>query len=731
MNLSEKWLKNYINYNLERDELSEILTAIGLEVEGIEKVEQIKGGLKGVVVGHITECSKHPNADKLSVTKVDVGGVEPLSIVCGAPNVALGQKVLIATIGTVLYDAEGGDFKIKKGKIRGELSEGMICAEDELGLGNSHDGILVLPEQVPVGSLASHYYKLEDDHVFDIGLTPNRSDATCHLGVAKDLAAYLKVNKSWNSQVMKPDVASYAIDQELHEVKVTVDNTEACPRYSGVTLSNLTIGPSPEWIQTSLQAIGVRPINNVVDITNYVLHELGQPLHAFDLAKIGNKEIRVKTLADKTPFLSLDEQERLLLETDLMICDGNDAPMCIAGVFGGAHSGVTDTTTEIFLESAHFDAGYIRRSSTKHLLRTDAAKVYEKGSDPNNTTYALKRAVLLLKEYAGATVTSKMVDIYPQEIKPREILVSYDKVNKIIGTTLEQAEVDNILTALEMEVVHMDNNQFMVKVPTNKAEVLRDVDIIEEILRIYGFNKVPNPTQLKTNITYQDNPTKRQIQNNISNHLAANGFNEMMGLSLSESKKYDATAHESLVFVNNTSNIHLDVMRPEPILSGLGSVAHNNNHQQMDVKLFEYGKQYAQSEINGETKFVETEFLSLFITGKSGVSAWNNTASAADFYSIKYWAHEILNKVNITRFQVRETTSSAFSYGLEYYRGDKTIAILGAVSRSLLKTAGVSQDVFAAWIDAESMVKSAKKVQVEMKEISKYPTSSRLGACYK
>lgn len=703
------------------DELSEILTAIGLEVEGLEKVESIKGGLNGIVVGEVVECGKHPNADKLSLTKVNIGEDELKQIVCGAPNVAAGQKVVVATIGTTLYDAKGEPWKIKKGKIRGELSEGMICAQDELGLGNDHSGIIVLPEEVTVGTKASDYYKLEDDHVFDIGLTPNRSDATSHLGVARDLAAYLKINKAQTSAVKDPDLGAFHIEIDQPSLPVKVECPEACPRYTGISLSGIRVGESPTWMQNLLKAIGVRPINNVVDITNFILHEYGQPLHAFDAAKIKGNAIIVKKLAEGSLFLALDEKERKLSSEDCMICDGEGNPMCIGGVFGGLHSGVTETTTDIFLEAAHFEAGHIRRTSTRHLLRTDAAKVFEKGSDPNITVKALKRAALLLKEYAGATIASEMVDIYPEVIERKEVLVNFDKISKAVGTDLSRDEICNILRAMDMELQPVDDRSMIVKVPTDKADVFREVDVIEEVLRIYGFNKVPIPAQLKTAITYQNYPTKRQIKNKLADYLADNGFNEMMGLSLIESNRYKEENAASQVFINNTSNIHLDIMRPDALVSGLKSVAHNLNYQQTDLRLFEFGKHYHR----GEEGFVEQEFLSLFVTGKDATASWNTTAKEMDFYTLKKWVGQVLAKAGIGTFQTKELEAGAFNYGLEYHRGPNTLVKFGALNSKFLKQAEISAAVYFAELDLKALVKAGKKGKVKIDEISKYPATER------
>ncbi|MEM9545466.1 MAG: phenylalanine--tRNA ligase subunit beta [Bacteroidota bacterium] len=724
MKTSLSWLKKYVDLDSEIDELSEILTTIGLEVEGIEEVEMIQGGLNGIVVGEVKTCEKHPDADKLSLTTVDIGGDADLQIVCGAPNVAAGQKVLVATIGTTLYNSDE-PWKIKKGKIRGQVSEGMICAEDELGLGTSHDGIMVLPETTAVGMKAAEYFDIESDTVFDIGLTPNRSDATSHLGVAKDVCAYLKINHAYGKDVKEPDVSNFSVEHNSMPIKVEVKDKEACPRYSGVTLSNVKVGESPEWMQKHLKAIGVRPISNIVDITNFVLHEFGQPLHAFDADKIANKTIVVKKAEKGEKFLSLDEKERTLHEEDLMICDGNEKGMCIAGVFGGLNSGVTDHTTNIFLESAHFHAGTTRRTSTRHLLRTDAAKVFEKGSDPNITVFALKRAALLMVEYAGATIASDIVDIYPTEIKPKEIRLSYEKVRRLIGTDISREEIHNILRAMKMEISPVDEEQIIVNVPTNKADVIRDVDLIEEILRIYGFNKIPIPTKVSSTLSFNEYPSKRKIKETVADHLAAQGYNEMMGLSLIESKKY-AEAHPldeaSFVFINNTSNIHLDIMRPEMLLSGLISVLHNHNRQQSDVRLFEFGKAYLKT----EDDYRETEYLTILISGKRRLESWRHDFKpAVDFFDIKKAVNDTLERLGIAGFQMSELDDSRFSYGLHYHRGPSTLAAFGEVDNSILSKMGFKTSVYYAEIPVKMLVKAAKNVRNTVSEISKFPSVRR------
>lgn len=721
MKVSYNWIKRYINIDEATERVAEVLTDLGLEVEGLEEVESIKGGLQGIVVGHVLSCEKHPNADKLSLTKVDLGQDNVVQIVCGAPNVAAGQKVVVATTGTTLYSEEGEAWTIKKGKIRGEVSEGMICAEDELGIGKDHSGIIVLPDDTPVGIKASEYYKVESDYVFEIGLTPNRSDATCHFGVAEDLAAYYKINGEGYLPVKDFLTEEFEVDIQDNSFKVSVEDKEACPRYSGVVLSNIKVKPSPEWMRNLLSSIGVRPINNVVDITNFILHAYGQPLHAFDADRISGKEIRVKKLKEGTQFLSLDEKERTLSGNDLMICDGEDKPMCIAGVFGGLNSGVTESTTNIFLESAHFSASGIRRSSTKHLLRTDAAKIFEKGSDPNLTVKALKKAVSLLRECADAKVNSEIIDIYPEKIEARKILLNFDHVNRLLGTKLSNAEIVSILHAMNMTTKVVDDSKVYVEVPTNKADVLREVDLIEEVLRIYGFNKVEIPSVLKSTLTTHNFPNPRSVKNTISDLLASNGFNEMMGLSLAESKWY-AEGHENFVFINNTSNTHLDIMRPDPLMSGLDSVARNVNYQQTDLRLFEFGKSYQKAE-----EFVENKFLSLFLTGQASQESWmNSSVMDLSFYDLKKWVELILTRMNIASYQVAEIeTVDTFEYGLKIHRGPVELVKYGKLTTKPLSVFGIKQEVFYAEFNWSNVLKAALKAKISIEPISKYPSTRR------
>lgn len=726
MQVSLNWLKDYIDIDLSPEKIGEILTDIGLEVEGMEEIESVKGGLEGIVVGYVKECQKHPNADKLSLTKVDIGNGSDLQIVCGAPNVARGQKVLVATIGTTLYTSEGEAWKIKKGKIRGEASEGMICAEDELGLGENHDGIIVLPEETPVGTLAKDYYEVEKDYVYDIGLTPNRSDATNHLGVAKDLAAALKINYVHTGGLNIPSVADFKVDRQGLSVEVIVENEEACPRYTGVSIEGVTIKESPDWLKKRLTAIGVRPISNIVDITNFVLHELGQPLHAFDLDQIAQQKIIVKALPAGSKFISLDEVERTLTDRDLMICDGDSKGMCIGGVFGGIKSGVTEATRNIFLEAAHFNPQWIRRSSMRHNLRTDAAKVFEKGSDPNVAVFALKRAANLIKELGGGQISSEIVDVYPNPITPKEVEVNYDHVNRLIGVDISKQEIKAILDALEMDMVTETDLTFTVAVPTNKSDVTREADVIEEILRIYGFNKVPISPQIKTTINIAPDPDPNAIRNTIGDFLAANGFSEMMAVSLSESRYYKEILSEveesELVYINNTSNVHLDIMRPTMIVSGLEAIRHNQNRQQLDLKLFEFGKTYRKR----EDQYKENSHLSIFLSGQRWKESWlNSNKKAADFFALKAFVSNIMQRLGFVQYQETLINNEVLSYGCQFHRGPQVLVEFGKVSGIVLKKMDIKGEVFYADFNWDKIFKALQKHKIEFQEINKYPSTRR------
>lgn len=730
MTISLNWLKTYLDIDLAPEEISNLLTSLGLEVEGMEEVESIKGGLAGVVVGEVKECWRHPNADKLSLTKVDIGTGELLQIVCGAPNVAAGQRVLVATVGTTLYPTTGEPITLKLGKIRGEESQGMICAADELGMGEDHSGILVLPADTPIGTTGREYFKLEKDVVYEIGLTPNRSDATCHLGVARDLAAALQVQFGQKDGVKMPAIDNFKISSNSLPVQVTVENSEACPRYAGVSIKGVTIGESPDWLKKRLLAVGVRPISNIVDVTNFILHELGQPLHAFDLDEIAGQKIIVKALPEGTKFLSLDERERSLSEHDLMICDGDSKPMCIGGVFGGAKSGVKETTKNIFLESAHFNAKWIRRSSTRHDLRTDAARVFEKGSDPNICVYALQRAAAMMVELAGGEIASELVDVYPKPIENQQVAVAYDYVNRLIGMEIPKEKINEILLALDMKIVAETSNSFTVSVPTNKSDVTRPADVVEEILRVFGLDNVPAPAQIRSNIVSSEKPDPNSVRNTIADYLAANGFNETMSLSLSQSAFYKEVLvreESELVFVNNTSNVQLDIMRPTMLYSGLEAVVNNQNRQQMDLKLFEFGKTYHPKGGGEQAKYNEPQHLALFVTGQRLPESWRNKEKvSADFFTLKSFVGNVMARVGLTSgYQETALKDDTFSYALKLHRGPQELAVIGKVQPKLCKKMGIRGEVFYADLNWDALLAAAKKQSISFAELNKFPTVRR------
>jgi phenylalanyl-tRNA synthetase beta chain len=730
MTVSLNWLKEYIDINETPEAIADMLTDLGLEIEGMEHIGGIKGDLEGVVIGQVIECEKHPDADKLSLTKVDIGAGELLQIVCGAPNVAKGQKVAVATIGTKLYFSDGKELSIKEGKIRGAVSQGMICAEDELGIGHDHSGIIVLPNDTPIGKPAIEVFKIEKDVFFEVGLTPNRSDATCHLGVAKDLAARMRVHQN-GVAVKLPDVSHFKKDSDALKISVKVEDREGCPRYSGVCIKGVTIAESPDWLKQRLTAIGVNTRNNVVDITNFILHELGQPLHAFDYDKIGGSAIVVKNLAAGTKFTSLKKNETgeyvdlTLADSDLMICDANNEGMCVAGVIGNPTEGVSETTTNIFLESAHFNAKRLRITSFRHNTRTDAAKTFEKGTDPNITLYALQRAALLIKELAGGEIASDVIDIYPQPIEKQRIAVNFQNVERLIGQKFDNRYLKKILAALDMDIVENDGGEnVVVTVPTNKADVLREADVIEEILRIHGFNNVPMPNFIRLAVTETDKINPTHIRNMVSDLLANNGCNEAMGLSLSQSKFYIDTElvdTERLVYINNTSNVHLDIMRPTMLASALEMAAHNQNRQMSDLRLFEFGKTYLKKEDN----FEETAHLSITITGNKSAETWRSKSAPADYFTLKSIAQLILNRLGIGGYQETAFTSAQFAYALRYHRGNQVLVEIGKVTPKVRKSFDIKQDVYFADFQWDNIIKALKNAKVTYEEVNKYPTVRR------
>lgn len=721
MKISYNWLKQYLNVTWEVEKVSELLTDLGLEVEGVEEIESVKGGLKGVVVGEVLTCEKHPNADKLSVTTVDLGGDEPVQIVCGAPNVAAGQKVPVATVGTTLYDGDES-FKIKKGKIRGEVSLGMICAEDELGLGSDHDGIMVLDTDAKAGTKASEIFNIESDFTIEIGLTPNRSDAMSHYGVARDLWAGLRRYDA-NFDLKSPSVEGFKIHNNDLPMEVVVENTERAPRYAGVTLTNITIKDSPEWMQNHLKAIGLTPINNVVDVTNYVLHELGQPLHAFDAAKIAGNKVIVKTVEENTPFVTLDEVERKLHKEDLMICDA-EKPMCIAGVFGGNHSGVSKETTSIFLESAYFNPVSVRKSSKRHALSTDASFRFERGIDPNTTIYALKRACLLLEEVAGAKVSSEIFDNYPEAIEDFKVSITYKRVNTLIGTEIEKEMVKSILSDLEMKIENETEEGLDLIVPAYRNDVTREADVIEDILRVYGYNNVDFGTKLNSSISFSEGFNVERTTEIIANQLASMGFNEMMANSLTTAKyaeSVESLNNDHNVVILNPLSSDLGVMRQSLLFGGLESISHNINRKRNSLKLYEFGKSYHKF----ESGYTEKKHLALFTTGSQNEESWNGTSVPTDFFYIKAVAMNVLEKFGITGLKQKPYSSDVFQEGITLLKGKLKLAELGVVKKSVLKGNDIKQNVFYADLDWENIISLGSKTEIKFQGLPKFPEVKR------
>ncbi|MBK9103578.1 MAG: phenylalanine--tRNA ligase subunit beta [Saprospiraceae bacterium] len=726
MTVSLLWLNDYLKISLTPEQVSEALTSLGLEVEKMETWESIKGGLKGIVAGKVLTCVKHPDADRLSVTTVDVGGENPSTIVCGANNIAAGQTVWVALPDTELYDATGKPWTIKVSKIRGQRSEGMICAEDELGLGTSHDGIMILPDSIAAGTKASEYYQLVSDILFEIGLTPNRSDATSVLGVASDLAAFLSVQSDTFHPVTWPAIPEIARPAVARPFKVTVKNAEACPRYSGVLISGITIGPSPDWIKQRLQAIGVKSINNIVDITNFILHEMGQPLHAFDADKITGQEIIVDTKPAGTPFLALDNHSYTLHAEDLMICDGQGAPMCIGGVYGGLHSGVSESTTTIFLESAHFNAGSVRRSSMRHNLRTEAARRFEKGSDPNITLKALARAVDLISSLAGGEVASEVFDLYPQPVLPAKISLTLKTLSAKTGVDFQAAQVEKVLDALQMPFEKKDGQGWTVAVPTNKADVLREIDVIEEVLRVYGFANVPLPSRMHTSIAIEPRYNPHKLRRLIGNFLASKGFLEAMNMSLTQPSYYNNIAwtdNRQWVTIHNTSNESLNLLRPEMLIPTLETVKRNVNRKQEDLRLFEFGKSYGQARELPH----ETEHLVVTMTGQQHPSGWQTgTAREIDFFSIKALIHSLLLRLGIKSWQTGSLVDAdGLAYGFSYSVGPVQFLRFGKVSGELCNRFDIRQDVFFADFLVEPLIALASRSITLYEELNRFPAVVR------
>ncbi|HET8828166.1 MAG TPA: phenylalanine--tRNA ligase subunit beta [Pelobium sp.] len=712
MKISYNWLKQFIDTDKAPEEISTILTAIGLEVESLEKVQAVPGGLEGLVIGYVKECAQHPNADRLRVTKVDIGVGEDLQVVCGAPNVATGQKVVVATVGCTVYPSTGEAFKINKSKIRGEVSEGMICAEDEIGLGEGHAGIMVLPDEAVIGTLAKNHFNLNDDFVFEIGLTPNRADAASHLGVARDIAAYLQI------EIKPNDLARFKTGNKGLAIDIEIQDAELAPRYSGLTISGITVKESPSWLKEKLAVIGLRSINNIVDATNYILHDLGQPLHAFDAEKIKGGKIIVKKCESGTKFKTLDEVERTLNADDLMICDA-EKPLCIAGVFGGLNSGVTEGTKNIFLESAYFNAVSVRKTSKRFALKTDSSFRFERGTDPEMTLVALKKAALLIQEIAGGEITSDIFDNYPSPVAPFEVELNFKQVDQLIGQTLGNEKIAGIIRALGIQVVNETATTVHLKVPAFKVDVTRPVDVIEEVLRIYGYDNIEIPKKVNASLNVSPKPDKEVIQNTIADMLSANGFFEILANSLTKSS-YSKNLDEAVKILNPLSS-DLNVMRQSMLYSGLEAVAYNQNRRTADVKFYEFGKTYRT--IDG--KYEESNHLSIFLSGKIEAEQWNQKANATSFFHLKATVDAILKRLGVVNLQSDEVESKDFDYGIQYRRGTKVLVSFGAVAKKALKLADVSKAVFYADINWDMLMMLVKNNKISYKEVSKFPAVRR------
>lgn len=726
MTISYNWLKDYLLINETPQQVSVALTSIGLEVESLEKREAVKGGLQGVVIGKVLTCEKHPDADKLSITTVNVGAGEPLQIVCGAPNVAAGQKVAVATVGTVLYFSTGEEIKIKKSKIRGVESFGMICAEDELGLGASHDGIMVLDENAEIGKPLRDFFELTDDYVFEIGLTPNRIDAASHIGVARDLAAF------FNRKVNYPDVSGFAIDNKNNPYQIQVENHEACPRYTGITISNVKVAPSPEWLQTKLRAIGINPKNNVVDITNFILHEIGQPLHAFDADKIAGKKVVVRTCNEGTPFTTLDGVERKLNDKDLMICSA-EKPLCIAGVLGGMDSGVNEKTVNIFLESAYFNPVWVRKTARRHGIFTDASFRYERGADPNITEYALKRAAMLIREIAGGEISSDIVDVYPEKIEAYKVELSYAYITRLVGKEIEKDKIKQILQALDINIDKEDGDALFVSVPTYRVDVRREADVIEEILRIYGYNNIEIPQHVNSTLSYVQQPDNDRLINLASDYLSSNGFNEIMSNSLTKADYYnDLTTYkpENLVRILNPLSNDLNVMRQTLLFGGLEAVANNINRRNSNLKFYEFGNCYyfSPDKVDGTLRPYNEEYkIALWVTGDKHLPAWNEKVIRTDFYTLKGYVEHVLERFGIDMYKlnVADAPADIYSDGFVLNSRNGVLLEMGIISKKMRKAFDISQDVYYAEINWAVLREFVKQNKVLAKDLPRFPEVRR------
>lgn len=720
MKISYNWIKQFLKIDLPSAEVSDILTDLGLEVEVVEKYQSIKGGLEGVVVGHVLTCEKHPDADRLNITTVDLGDGTPVQIVCGATNVAAGQKVPVATIGTKLFDKDGNEFEIKKGKIRGQESHGMICAEDELGLGTSHDGIMVLDSNLKPGTPAAKVFNIENDEVFEIGLTPNRADAMSHMGVARDLRAAL-IQKNASLELITPSVSKFKVDKRTLKIDIDVKDSSLAPRYCGVTISGVTIKPSPSWLQNRLKAIGLTPKNNVIDVTNYVLHELGQPLHAFDTSKINGK-VTVKTVEAGTKFVTLDDVERTLHEEDLLICD-DKGPMCLAGVFGGKNSGVSENTTSIFLESAYFNPVTIRKTAKRHTLSTDASFRFERGIDPTITEYALKRAALLIQEVAGGEITSDVIDVYPKKIENFTVFLNYEKAFKLIGQELPKETIKKIVASLDIKVNNSSDAGLGLIIPAYRVDVQREVDVIEEILRVYGYNNITFSKKLNATVAKSSRTEDYKVQNIIASQLNSFGFHEMMANSLTTPDYIQLSGmlkNEYNVTMLNPLSSELSVMRQSMLFSGLEAISYNINRKNSDLKLFEFGKSYRKL-LSG---YNEKKHLTLFVSGNRVSESWTTIQKPTDFFLFKGYVNSILSRLGFDKTQNLPVENDIFSEGIAFAIGNDTLVEMGTVKKSILKHFDIKQEVFYAEFNWDLVIKLLSN-KIKFTAIPKYPEVRR------
>ena len=734
MNISYNWLKEYLDFDLQPEEVAEALTSIGLETGSVEEVQTIKGGLEGLVIGEVLTCEAHPNSDHLHVTTVNVGSGEPLQIVCGAPNVAAGQKVVVAVNGTKLYDGDK-EFTIKRSKLRGVESNGMICAEDEIGVGTDHSGIIVLPDSAAVGTPAKEYYNVKSDYVLEVDITPNRVDATSHYGVARDLAAYLKQHGK-PAELKRPSVDNFQIDVDAPAITIEVQNTEACPRYSGITIKNVTVKESPEWLQNKLRTIGLRPINNVVDITNFILHGLGQPMHAFDAGKIKGNKIIVRPAHTGDKFVTLDGVERTLTDRDLMICNSEE-PMCIGGVFGGLDSGVTEQTTDVFLESANFHPTWIRKTARRFGLNTDSSFRYERGLDPNVTIYILKYAAMLVKELAGGQITGAIQDIYPKVFEPYKVSLTYEKINSLTGKVIPVETVKSIVQSLEMNITEETSEGLSLEVPVYRIDVQRDVDVIEDILRIYGYNNVEFTEHVKSSLSYKT-PTDHSyaMENLISEQLTGCGFNEILNNSLTRSAYYEKLTTypaEHCVMLMNPLSADLNCMRQTLLFGGLESIEHNSKRKNGNIRFYEFGNCYTYTQENkkeGETlaQFDEDYRLGLWLCGYRVENNWAHANESSSVYELKAYVENILVRlgVNVKKLIFGNLSNDIYDAGLSITTpAGKTLGTLGIVNHKISKAMDIDMDVYYAELDWKALMKETKKNKVTYTELSKYPSVKR------